>query len=88
MVPDQVYAITIELFPVANLLCRRHRLSFENIERQFPHLRSTRILASRKAVTAASYHAQSPLRRGSPPHAGPVIGQSRPEGWRHRHDLP
>jgi len=66
MLPDQVYAITIELFLVANLLCRR-RLPFENIEQQFPHLRSTGILASRKAVTAASYYAQPPLRRGSPP---------------------
>jgi predicted acyl esterase len=26
MVPGKVYAITIELFPIANLFCRGHRL--------------------------------------------------------------
>ena len=37
MVPGEVYAITIELFPVANLFCRRHRLRLDISRSNFPH---------------------------------------------------
>ena len=37
MVPGEVYAITIELFPVANLFCRRHRLRLDISSSNFPH---------------------------------------------------
>jgi putative CocE/NonD family hydrolase len=38
MVPGEVYAITIELFPVANLFCRGHRLRLDISSSNFPHL--------------------------------------------------
>jgi uncharacterized protein len=37
MEPDEVYAITIELFPVANLFCRGHRLRLDISSSNFPH---------------------------------------------------
>ncbi|MGC2198904.1 MAG: CocE/NonD family hydrolase, partial [Stellaceae bacterium] len=37
MVPGEVYAITIELFPVANLFCRGHRLRLDISSSNFPH---------------------------------------------------
>src|SRR5262249_24061358 len=37
MVPGEVYAITIELFPVANLFCRGHRLRLDIWSSNFPH---------------------------------------------------
>ncbi|MBV9860582.1 MAG: CocE/NonD family hydrolase [Alphaproteobacteria bacterium] len=37
MNPDEVYAITIELFPVANLFCRGHRLRLDISSSNFPH---------------------------------------------------
>jgi len=37
MVPGEVYAITIELFPVANLFCRGHRLGLDISSSNFPH---------------------------------------------------
>jgi len=37
MVPGEVYAITIELFPVANLFRRGHRLRLDLASRNFPH---------------------------------------------------
>jgi putative CocE/NonD family hydrolase len=37
MVPGEVYAITIELFPVANLFCRGHRLRLDVSSSNFPH---------------------------------------------------
>jgi len=36
-VPGEVYAITIELFPVANLFCRGHRLLLDISSSNFPH---------------------------------------------------
>jgi len=37
IVPGEVYAITIELFPVANLFCRGHRLMLDISSSNFPH---------------------------------------------------
>jgi uncharacterized protein len=37
MVPGEVYEITIELFPVANLFCRGHRLRLDISSSNFPH---------------------------------------------------
>ena len=37
MAPGEVYAITIELFPVANLFCRGHRLRLDISSSNFPH---------------------------------------------------
>jgi len=37
MKPGEVYAITIELFPVANLFCRGHRLRLDISSSNFPH---------------------------------------------------
>src|SRR5882724_8117988 len=37
MVPDEVYAITIELFPIANLFCPGHRLRLDISSSNFPH---------------------------------------------------
>jgi predicted acyl esterase len=37
MTPGAVYAITIELFPVANLLRRAHRLRLDISSSNFPH---------------------------------------------------
>ena len=37
MVPGEVYAISIELFPVANLFCRGHRLQLDISSSNFPH---------------------------------------------------
>jgi uncharacterized protein len=37
MVPGEVYAITIELFPLANLFCRGHRLRLDISSSNFPH---------------------------------------------------
>jgi putative CocE/NonD family hydrolase len=37
MVPGEVYDITIELFPVANLFCRGHRLRLDISSSNFPH---------------------------------------------------
>ena len=37
MEPGAVYAITIELFPVANLFCRGHRLRLDISSSNFPH---------------------------------------------------
>jgi putative CocE/NonD family hydrolase len=37
MVPGEVYAITIELFPIANLFCRGHRLRLDISSSNFPH---------------------------------------------------
>jgi uncharacterized protein len=37
MTPGEVYAITIELFPVANLFCRGHRLRLDISSSNFPH---------------------------------------------------
>src|SRR5882762_3271312 len=37
MVPGQVYAITIELFPIANLFGRGHRLRLDISSSNFPH---------------------------------------------------
>jgi putative CocE/NonD family hydrolase len=37
MMPDEVYAITIELFPIANLFCRGHRLRLDISSSNFPH---------------------------------------------------
>ena len=36
MVPGEVYAITIELFPIANLFCRGHRLRLDISSSNFP----------------------------------------------------
>ena len=47
--PGEVYAITIQLFPIANLFCRGHRLRLDISSSNFPVSTSTRILASRKA---------------------------------------
>jgi putative CocE/NonD family hydrolase len=37
MVPGEVYAITIELLPVANLFCRGHRLRLDISSSNYPH---------------------------------------------------
>ena len=37
MVPGEVYEITIELFPVANLFCRGHRLRLDISSNNFAH---------------------------------------------------
>jgi len=37
MEPGEIYAITIELFPTANLFCRGHRLRLEIAGSNFPH---------------------------------------------------
>jgi len=37
MVLGEVYAITIELFPIANLFCRGHRLRLDISSSNFPH---------------------------------------------------
>ena len=37
MTPGEVYAITIELFPVANLFRRGHRLRLDVSSSNFPH---------------------------------------------------
>src|SRR5207245_5517280 len=37
MVPGEVYAITIELFPIANLFWRGHRLRLDISSSNFPH---------------------------------------------------
>jgi putative CocE/NonD family hydrolase len=37
MVPGEVYVITIELFPIANLFCRGHRLRLDISSSNFPH---------------------------------------------------
>ena len=37
MVPGEVYEITIELFPVANLFCRGHRLRLDISSSNFAH---------------------------------------------------
>ena len=37
MVPREVYAITIELFPTANLFARGHRLRLDISSSNFPH---------------------------------------------------
>src|SRR5712671_5855549 len=37
MVPGEVCAITIELFPIANLFCRGHRLRLDISSSNFPH---------------------------------------------------
>jgi X-Pro dipeptidyl-peptidase C-terminal non-catalytic domain len=37
MVPGEVYPITIELFPIANLFCRGHRLRLDISSSNFPH---------------------------------------------------
>jgi hypothetical protein len=37
MVPGEVYAVTIELFPTGNLFCRRHRLRLDISSSNFPH---------------------------------------------------
>jgi uncharacterized protein len=37
MVPGEIYEITIELFPAANLFCRGHRLRFDISSSNFPH---------------------------------------------------
>jgi uncharacterized protein len=37
MAPGEVYAITIELFPTANLFCRGHRLRLDISSSNFPH---------------------------------------------------
>ena len=37
MVPSEVYEIAIELFPVANLFCRGHRLRLDVSSSNFPH---------------------------------------------------
>jgi uncharacterized protein len=37
MVPGEVYAITIELFPTANLFARGHRLRLDISSSNFPH---------------------------------------------------
>jgi putative CocE/NonD family hydrolase len=37
MVPGEVYAITIELFPIANLFCHEHRLRLDISSSNFPH---------------------------------------------------
>jgi putative CocE/NonD family hydrolase len=37
IVPGEVYAITIELFPVANLFCRGHQLRLDISSSNFPH---------------------------------------------------
>jgi uncharacterized protein len=37
MVPGEVYAITIELFPIANLFCRGHRLRLDISSSNSPH---------------------------------------------------
>jgi len=37
MIPDEVCAITIELFPVSNLFCRGHRLRLDISSSNFPH---------------------------------------------------
>jgi hypothetical protein len=39
MVSGEVYAITIELFPIANLFCRGHPPAARYIEQQFPPFR-------------------------------------------------
>ena len=37
MVPGEVYAIIIELFPIGNLFARRHRLRLDISSSNFPH---------------------------------------------------
>jgi putative CocE/NonD family hydrolase len=37
MIPSEVYAITIELFPIANVFCRGHRLRLDISSSNFPH---------------------------------------------------
>jgi putative CocE/NonD family hydrolase len=37
MIPGEVYEITIELFPVANLFCTGHRLRLDISSSNFPH---------------------------------------------------
>ena len=37
MVPGEVYPISIELFPIANLFCRGHRLRLDISSSNFPH---------------------------------------------------
>ncbi|MBO0737538.1 MAG: CocE/NonD family hydrolase, partial [Alphaproteobacteria bacterium] len=37
MVPGEVYPIAIELFPIANLFCRGHRLRLDISSSNFPH---------------------------------------------------
>jgi putative CocE/NonD family hydrolase len=37
MVPGEIYAITVELFPVANLFGRGHRLRLDSSSSNFPH---------------------------------------------------
>src|SRR5947208_9382743 len=40
LVPDEIYAITIELFPTANLFARGHRLRLDIASSNFPHFDS------------------------------------------------
>jgi predicted acyl esterase len=77
MVPGEVYAITIELFPIANLFCRGHRLRLDISSSNFPHFDVNPNSGEPEGAVAAAAHRPQPrLRRGRPTLAHPVADHS------------
>jgi uncharacterized protein len=73
MIPGEVYAITIELFPVANLFGRGHRLRLDISSSNFPNFDvNPNSGEAGRRMAAAAHRPQPCLRRGRPPFARPV----------------
>jgi len=80
MVLGEVYAITIELFPIANLFCRGYRPRLDISSSNFPHFDvNPKFWRAGRRVAAAAHRPQPRLRRGRPILAHPVADHS--VGW-------
>ena len=76
MVPGEVNAITIELFPIANLFCRGHRLRLDFSSSNFPHFHVHPNSGEPEGAWQPCIAHNRIFRRGSPPLAHPVAGHS------------
>jgi predicted acyl esterase len=79
MVLDEVYAITIELFPIANLFCRGHRPRLDISSSNFPHFDVNPNSGEPEGEWQQPHRPQPRLRRGRPILAHPVADHS--VGW-------
>ena len=80
MVLGEVYAITIELFPIANLFCRGHRPRLDISSSNFPHFDVNPNSGEPEGEWQQPRIARKPrLRRGRPILAHPVADHS--VGW-------
>jgi len=79
MVLGEVYAITIELFPIANLFCRGHRPRLDISSSNFPHFDVNPNSGEPEGRVAAAAYRPQPRRRGRPILAHPVADHS--VGW-------